>query len=169
MKKQKISGGTLGIIIGLVLVLAISAAGYFVLSQNRWHEPVVKENSVNKDIPAEVIDYEQGIKIKKPSDTDKLKGASDSFKEFIANDLEIYEKDFKLPGCSIVISVMKLYNDEFALGRVQQCDSASDHVWKKEDNGWSKVLAGTIGTPKWSCAGVNLYKIPSALIPECME
>ncbi|HET7673051.1 MAG TPA: hypothetical protein VFK11_00870 [Candidatus Saccharimonadales bacterium] len=118
---------------------------------------------------ARIIDYNRGIKITKPSDVEGLKGASPSFKKFILNDLEIYKKDLKIPGCTVEISVMKIYNDEFALGSVKQCDSESDHIWKKENNNWSKVLAGTINSPKWSCSGVELYRIPSALVPECME
>lgn len=167
MKQQKRFGMS-GIVIGLILIFILGAAIYLV-SRNKNSKPVVRENTIGTDSSAAIIDYKQGIKIEKSSDVKKLRGASDSFKEFILKDLKVYEKDFKFPGCNVVINVMKIYNDEFALGGIQQCETESDHIWKKENNQWAKVLVGLVNTPKWSCSGVDLYQIPNILIPECME
>lgn len=171
MKKKLKNNPPISKLVILASILALLALGFYI-GRSYDNRRYIVEYPANHN-PEKLVNYlgsEKGITIKQKADVAKLSGASDSFKRFIADDLEIYNNDFRDPQCDdFNIYVIKIYNDEFALGGVSQCDNTTDHVWKKENSNWSKIIAGDVAADSWPCTAVNLYKVPNILIDKCRK
>lgn len=154
-----------------LIIIVVGAIVFYIYAENKNDSKtdLYVEGAQEPADLSKLVKYTPPVSVTHEDDLKKLTKASDSFKSFLKNDLKIINNEFKVPGCkeAVKIDVIKIYKDTFALGKVTQCETGSNHVWKKENEKWSKVLAGSISEGQWSCSGVERYMIPRIIIREC--
>lgn len=169
-----------GLIEGLLIVIAltlIAFVGFYVYNANKG-EPEISDSSIQhketetakeEETARELIDYgEEGILIEESGDVSKLEGASESFKSFIASEIEKLNAD---EDCW-AISVNKIFNDEFASGSGGgdgvKCFGGGQSFWIKADGKWSdNTELGGHEIPL--CSEVEEFKVPPQIIEECQD
>lgn len=90
-----------------------------------------------------IIDYgEDGISLQKPSDVDKLVGAPEDFKTFIAGVVE-KETAGSDPSdqCAPSVGVGLIDPAGFASGGISDCGGAAI-IWAKKDGTWKQLWGG---------------------------
>ena len=166
-----------GLIEGLLIVIALTlvvGVGYYVYNANK-EDPKISDSSIqhkestteqkNEDTETGLIEYDQerGVEIKKAEDVSQLKGASESFKSYIADEIRDLNRDCNNTG---TIQVFKILDDEFAKGGygAEGCGGAGI-VWKKKAGRWQAVL-GIQAVPRCE-EEIEKEKIPPQIVEEC--
>ena len=111
---------------------------------------------------AELIEYDRdeavGVTIAKPADVAKLRGAPDSFKQFVAG---IVDASKSLPDddCQFTVGVAKVDTSGFAAGSMHSCGGAV-YIWAERDGVWQEIWAGQ-ELPL--CDDLKKYSVPKAI------
>jgi hypothetical protein len=106
-----------------------------------------------------------GLEVSSESDVDKLDGASDSFKDFIKDKIKKNGNSPSPCGNAYGIFVKKIYKDGFALGGEGQCGGA-EKLWAKVSSQWQEIGGTQQG---FDCSLLEQYKVPSAIIEQCIK
>lgn len=179
MKKLNEKG--FGVVEGLLVVVIVAllgGAGFYVYNSNKKTSESLNntgnsEISTNKKSSEEtvkvpdLITYEGAnrVVIKQKSEVDKLKGASQSFKDYIASLIGTEPKIDPVCDSPEVVTVEKIYKDEFAYGGFASC-AGSAAIWKKDGQTWQKIFAGQ---DIMVCDTVEKYKIPHQISDKCYD
>ncbi|HYI46780.1 MAG TPA: hypothetical protein VE174_15085 [Actinomycetota bacterium] len=113
---------------------------------------------------AKLIDYgDDGVQLQAAEDVDKLKGAPEDFKQFVAGAVSEVAKDGGATGkCdSPYVSVSKVDPAGYALGYVFDCDNGGAvHMWAKVDGIWRRIFDGQSIPP---CDDMKKYSVPKGI------
>lgn len=110
-----------------------------------------------------LIDYSgdgsKGVKVQEAADVEKLDGAPDAFKQFIARTAERVSEEATCDGAGLGVTVETLRTDGFAAGVVNDCDGYIA-LWALVDGKWKEVQS-TLDL--WNCRVLERYSFPSAV------
>jgi hypothetical protein len=113
---------------------------------------------------AKLIEYaDDGVRLQAAEDVDKLKGAPEDFKQFIAGAVSEVAKDGGATGkCEPpFVSVSKVDPAGYALGYVFDCDNGGAvHMWAKVDGTWRRIFDGQSIPP---CDEMKEYGVPTSV------
>lgn len=126
-------------------------------------KPSEKEPSVEIEAP-ELIEYDPVVGIQKKNDVEKLKDASQGFKDFIATYVGAQPET---GDCPLTVTVRKIAKDEFAIGGISHC-SGSRYVWKKTDGQWARIRS-LGGQAEVNCTDVIDHRVPASIIERCYD
>lgn len=111
----------------------------------------------------QLIDYSgdgsKGVKVQEAADVEKLDGAPDAFKQFIARTAERVSEEATCDGAGLGVTVETLRTDGFAAGVVNDCDGYIA-LWALVDGKWKEVQS-TLDL--WNCRVLERYSFPSAV------
>lgn len=154
---------TLGGILGATLALtAVTGCGSQARETKADPPPVQAPTStVPASSPATtpVITYpERGVFVEHASEVDKLKGAPESFKEFVASEAERLQAAHDCKA-AVGVTVNKIMGD-FASGGISECGGYVA-VWAVEKGEWKEIFATQSGIP---CQDLEAKGAPKELI-----
>lgn len=131
---MKLNQKGFGVVEGLLTIIALTLicfTGFYVYNANKRANESIKNSEsatttgsqLDQTSPeankTELIKYDPAVEVSAASDSDKLEGASQSFKTFIGQELKNANEDQSLGSdCVVKISVSKIYKDTFASGGV---------------------------------------------------
>ncbi len=174
MKKNEQGFALIEAVLIIIALTLIGGVGFYVVNANKDKKEStlssqstqkMEENSKEEKRP-DLIDYSPtGVSVTKMSEVNKLSGASESFKKFIASLVPEVPKASDVCGQPLTVTVNKIYKDKFASGGISECTGAA-HIWKNEDESWKKIFAGQVALP---CKDANTYKVPSQISEECQD
>jgi hypothetical protein len=142
-------------------------------SLNQSIKTTKKSNSASskKTSTPSVINYTaksaNGVTVAGDSDIDKLSGASDSLKDFLKSDLHGHKHG---PcGNAYGLFVKRIWNDKFAVGGVlggeTDCKN-TNKLWAQVSAQWKEIGSTT---DNFDCSILEQYKVPSAIVQNCMK
>jgi hypothetical protein len=103
-----------------------------------------------------------GVTIEKVADVDKLKGAPDDFKQFIAGMFAAWTGMFIDKDCPFSVGVAKIDTSGFAVGSMFTCGGAA-FIWSKRDGLWQEVIGGQDVFP---CEVLKKHSVPKSIVPD---
>ena len=116
---------------------------------------------------SELIEYTEkpeesvGVAITKVADVDKLKGAPDDFKQFIAGIIAAQVgMGTQDEDCPFTVGVDKIDTSGFAVGSMTSCGGAA-FIWAKRDGLWQQIWGGQ-DIP--ACSDLTKFSVPTAII-----
>lgn len=184
MKKlNQIGFGAIEALLILIIVSIVGGTGIYVYKQKNNNlnvsenslQPTAKSDTgqdhdsdkVDLTVQKGLITYpENGVIINSSKDTLKLTGASDSFKKFIAGEInKLTKSQSNSSGCDVPysITVKLIYNDLFASGTFGACGGAGI-VWKNISGSWQEIATTQ---DSLECKIVEKYQIPKVIQPTC--
>lgn len=168
----------LKVILIVVIVGIIGGVAGYVISQQQKDDkstqqvesPSSTQKTADTKENTDLVNYittelPSGVIIEKKADVDRLKGASDSFKAFMASKVKDVPTDNEGCGNVTQIQVAKIYRDTFASGGEGGCGGAGQ-IWKKENGTWKSVL-GYQQEP--NCKEVTAANIPKVILERCYD
>jgi hypothetical protein len=123
--------------------------------------PTSSEPSASPTQEAPLIAYaggeSPGAEGRQPADADKLEGAPESFRTFLADAVRRLVANSTCTDGYVGITVEFLRTDGYAVGGVNDCGGYAA-LWAVVDGQW-KEIAGT--QEAWDCAVLERYAVPS--------
>ena len=115
---------------------------------------------------SELIEYTEkpeesvGVAITKVADVDKLEGAPDDFKQFIAGIIASQDRMGRPDeDCPFTVGVDKIDTSGFAVGSMTSCGGAA-FIWAKRDGVWQQIWGGQ-DVP--ACADLAKFSVPTTI------
>lgn len=172
----------IGKIVTITLALALTVALGFIVWQNFIYDtPQVETNTTSTTNPSDaaskgdtpvsdpvlpdLIEYPDGVKIANQADLAKLTNAPATFGAYLYGTIEQARVAAQVDGCSIAVTVHKIYKQSYASGAVQvtgeggSCGGGFKNLWGDNGGSW-KSLTGTQSSA-FGCADLVKYKVPS--------
>jgi hypothetical protein len=128
----------------------------------------------SRDASPEGGTVQGGVKLRSPGDVEKLIGAPDDFKAFLAKDLAdgaaaAEESLARLHTTADAYGCDELSNatvwgvtNQVAMGSTGSCaEAGGDVIWAKRDGTWKSVSGNTTGS--WPCSELRLYGVPAQI------
>ena len=103
-----------------------------------------------------------GVTIEKVADVDKLEGAPDDFKQFIAGMFAASTGMFVDKDCPFSVGVAKIDTSGYAIGSMFTGGGAA-FIWSKRDGVWQQIWGGQ-DVP--ACDDLKKYSVPKAIVPD---
>lgn len=151
---------TLGSILGLALSLAALTACAEQQADAKAPQPTTSQAPTQtENATTPVIDYSrEGVFVEHAGDADKLTGASESFKEFVASEAERLQAANECKA-AVGVTVQKIMGD-YARGGINECGGYVA-VWGVEGGEWTELFGTQSALP---CADLDKKGVPRALI-----
>ncbi|HEX7633488.1 MAG TPA: prepilin-type N-terminal cleavage/methylation domain-containing protein [Candidatus Saccharimonadales bacterium] len=179
---KKMNQKGFSLIEGLLVIIALALVifvGYYVYHSQKQTDKTYStaakdaQSGPSKSSPStksasKLITYDPIIEIRAAGDVSQLKGAPQSFKDFMSGQITASLSEATDENCgSTFFSVNKIYDSSYAMGGVGQKDcGGAQAVWALYQGNWEKVY---VGQQAVSCDVINKYKVPKVLVEQCFD
>lgn len=116
--------------------------------------------------PPQVITYPGGIEITSASDTAKLTGTTQEFRDFIAGELQkLIAEGSSCAGAAHSVTVQKYSSAGYAIGGVNSCGGNAE-LWADFQGQWQEGM-GT--QDAWNCDTLTYLGVPKTFAGDCFD